>query len=180
MRYTRSAGWRYVQYVLCGLCIVCALLLMVLSLNGRTVWTPRDSSLPVITTVPVDWPQGESIRDAAGWDWIARGAGMFAIICLSIALVTSRCWLMLASTMGVCVALGWAALVAGQFRAAIAQGLVARPGWTTHVPAHVGTASQAAAVASMIGVVLLVLSMKSTINKNQSQHVQDVPKMKNG
>lgn len=88
MRRVHPVGWRYAHYVLSALCIGCALLLILLSLNGRTVWVEGSTYSPDAAT----------IRDAAGWDWLARGAGLLAIITLGSGLYTSRRWLAIACT----------------------------------------------------------------------------------
>ncbi len=153
MRHAHLIGWQKVHWLLCFLCIGCALFLITLSMNGRTVWTEVASS-------PRVW-----IRDAAGWDWLARGAGAVAIIALSTALYTSRRWLVIACTATASAFLVWAAYVAWRYSQDIAHGLVSRDGYTVRTPEQIGMAAQAAAVASMIGLVLLLLNIGSAIKR---------------
>jgi hypothetical protein len=155
MRHAHLIGWQKVQLVLCFLCIGCALFLITLSLNGRTVWT-EDASSPG----PVAW-----IRDAAGWDWLARGAGAMTIIALGIGLYTRRRWLVIACTATASVCLAWAAYAAWQYSQDIAQGHVVREGYTVRVPEQIGMAAQVAAFASVIGLVLLLLNIGSGIKR---------------
>jgi hypothetical protein len=124
---------------------------MALSMNGRTVWTEVASS-------PRVW-----IRDAAGWDWLARGAGAVAIIALSTALYTSRRWLVIACSATSSVCLAWAAYVAWRYSQDIAQGLVVRAGYTVRTPEQISVAAQVAAVASAMGFILLLLNLLSSL-----------------
>ncbi|MCA9876198.1 MAG: hypothetical protein KC442_00385 [Thermomicrobiales bacterium] len=151
MRRAHLMSWQNAQLLLCLLCIGCALLLITLSLNGRTVWTEIASS-------PRVW-----IRDAAGWDWLARGAGAMTIIALRIGLSTRRRWLVIACTATASVCLAWAAYVAWHYSQDIAQGLVVREGYTVQTPAQIGLAAEVAAVASVIGFVLLLLNVRFAI-----------------
>jgi hypothetical protein len=153
MRQTHLANWRFAQYVLVALCLACALFLITLSMNGRTVWTEVASS-------PTVW-----IRDAAGWDWLARGAGALTIIALSIGMYTSRRWLAITCTAAASVCLAWAASVAWQYSQDIAQGLVVREGYTVRTPEQIGMAAQVAAIASMIGLLLLLLTIGSAVKR---------------
>jgi hypothetical protein len=144
MRHACLIRWQKVQWLLCLLCIGCALFLITLSLDGRTVWTEVASS-------PRVW-----IRDAAGWDWLARGAGAMTILALGIGLSTRRRWLVIACTATASVCLAWAAYVAWRYSRDIAQGLVVREGYTVRTPEQIDSAAQIAAVASALALLLLL------------------------
>lgn len=165
MRHAATAGWRYAQYILFALCLGCALLVILLSLDGRTVWSP-DNALPDVTTEPADWPQAGTIRDAAGWDWLARSAGGIAVICLSIGVITRRRWLMLTCLTATSLFLAWAAAVAWRYSMDIAAGLIDRTGWNAHPPTQVGAAAQVAALASTLAVLLLLVSIGAAGRKS--------------
>ena len=153
MRHAHLIGWQKVQWLICFLCIGCALFLITLSMNGRTVWTEVASS-------PRVW-----IRDAAGWDWLARGAGVAAIMALSIGLYTRRRRLVIACTATASACLAWASYAAWHYSQDIAHGLVSRAGYTVRTPEQIGMAAQVAAFASMIGLVLLVLNIRSAVKR---------------
>lgn len=155
MRHAHLFNWQKARVCLCLLCIGCALVLIMQSLNGRTVWT-EDASAPG----PTAW-----IRDAAGWDWLARGAGVMTIVVLSIGLSTRRRWAAIACPATASASLAWAAYVAWRYSQEIAQGLVARAGSTVRTPVQIATAAQVAAVASIIGLVLLALNVNFVLKR---------------
>jgi hypothetical protein len=156
MQHAHHFGWQKAQLLLCFLCIGCALLLIVLSLNGRTVWTEYASS-PGPTA---------GIRDAAGWDWLARGAGVMTIIALSIGLSTRRRWLVITCTATASVCLAWAAYVAWHYSQDIAHGLVAREGYTVRTPEQIGVVAQVAVLGSALALLLLLGTIVSGPQKD--------------
>ena len=155
MRHAHLFNWQKARVCLCLLCIGCALVLIMQSLNGRTDWT-EEASAPG----PNAW-----IRDAAGWDWLARGAGVMTIVVLSIGLSTRRRWAAIACPATASASLAWAAYVAWRYSQEIAQGLVARAGSTVRTPVQIATAAQVAAVASIIGLVLLALNVNFVLKR---------------
>lgn len=156
MRQARPDGWRYAQYVVSALCMGSALLLIELSLNGRTVWTEDASS-----------GARAVIRDAAGWDWLARGAGVVAIIALGFGLYARRRWPVVVCPAAASVCLAWAADVAWRYNQDISQGLVVRQGYTVRTPEQIGLASQVAAFASALTLLLLLVSIGYTSQKGR-------------
>lgn len=151
--HAHLTGWQKAQLLLYVLCIGCALLLIALSLNGRTVWTAASRGSTA-------W-----IRDAAGWDWVAGGAGIMAVITLSAGLFTSHRWLMIACTATASTVLAWATYVAWRYSQDIALGLVNREGFTVRTPEQIGVAMQVAAIASTFGLVLLAFNIRSAIRR---------------
>lgn len=132
------------------LCLGCALLLIALSLNGRTVW---------MEGVPPS-PHAALMRDAAGWDWLARGAGIVVIIALCIGLWSGRQWVRITSAAVALGCSGWAAYVAWRYSADIAQGLVVRSGWSVQTPPHLESAVRVAACTSVLALVLMLVDLR--------------------
>lgn len=126
--------------------MVSAVLLILVSLNGRTVWIEG----------PYPSQYAATIRDAAGWDWLARFAGIAGIIALGVGLrARSR---LFASAMAILAAMvfTWAAVVAWTYATYLAHGAGEREGWVIFPAANVSSAAVIAGVAASLSLVLAV------------------------
>lgn len=147
-----SGGWR-AENVLRALLIVCALLLVLVSLNGRTVWTKG----------PAPNPAAPTIRDAAGWDWVARVSGVLAISSIGLGWRwRHRPGVAVAAAAAATVAFGWSAVVAWRYWQDLADGAGQRDGWTMSPPVNIPFAALIAGTAASVAVVLTIRTLPST------------------
>jgi hypothetical protein len=102
-----------IETVLWWLTVACAIVLFFVGLTGRTRWV-EDHANPNRAT---------KVVDSAGWDWVARLAGIAAIGGLAVGRwARSRFGVAVLGAAATTAAFGWAAVVAGHYWLVLTQG----------------------------------------------------------